>query len=124
MKLFNRFGTWISRFAVVGIVMLGLAGLYAPAMAAPAPTGATVTSDLADYSPGSTVTLTGAGWAIGESVHIYVNDSVGNSWSQDSNPDPVADSNGAFTYQFNLPNWFVANYSVTATGTASGIATA
>ena len=83
----------------------------------------TITSDQTDYSPGSTVTLTGAGWAAGEAVHIYVNDSVGNSWSLNSNPDPIADSNGGFTYSFSLPNSFIANYAVTATGPTSGTAT-
>jgi hypothetical protein len=57
----------------------------------------TITSNQADYLPGSTVTLTGARWASGEAVHIYVNDSVGNTWSLNSNPDPVADANGGFT---------------------------
>ncbi len=82
-----------------------------------------IASDQADYAPGSTVTLTGTNWASGEAVHIYVNDSVGNTWSLDSNPDPVADSNGSFTYQFSLPNTFIANYAVTATGPTSGTAT-
>ncbi len=83
----------------------------------------TITSDQTDYSPGSTVTLTGASWASGEAVHIYVNDSVGNTWSLISNPDPTAGTNGGFTYQFSLPNTFIANYAVTATGPTSGTAT-
>jgi hypothetical protein len=85
--------------------------------------GATIASDQADYTPGATVTLTGAGWASGEAVHIFVNDSVGNTWSLDSNPDPKADGSGGFTYSFSLPNSFVANYAVTATGPTSGTAT-
>jgi hypothetical protein len=91
-------------------------------------TGATITSDQADYSPGATVTLTGAGWASGEVVHIYVNDSVGNTWSLNSgqngaNPDPVANDNGGFTYSFSLPSTFIASYGVKATGPTSGTAT-
>ena len=62
--------------------------------------GATIVSDKQDYPPGATVTLTGAGWDSGEAVHIFVNDSVGNSWSLNSNPDPVADDNGGFTPVF------------------------
>src|SRR6266508_4108794 len=93
------------------------------ALAAPSPTGATIASDLPDYNPGATVTLTGAGWAAGESVDITVNDDAGQTWALNSDPDPVADGSGAFTYQFQLPNWFVANYSVTATGPTSGTAT-
>ena len=58
-----------------------------------------------------------------EAVHIYVNDSVGNTWSLNSNPDPTANANGGFTYSFSLPNSFIANYSVTATGPISGTAT-
>ncbi len=87
------------------------------------PTGATVTTDLLDYPPGATVTVSGAGWAPGEAVDIYVNDSGGQTWSLHSDPDPVADLAGAFTYQFQLPTWFVANYAVLATGTSSGSAT-
>ncbi len=56
-------------------------------------------------------------------VHIFVNDDAWQSWSHGSNPDPVADGNGAFTYAFQLPTWFVANYSVTATGSSGSVAT-
>jgi len=83
----------------------------------------TIVSDQADYTPGSTVTLTGANWQPGEIVHIFVNDDVGQAWSLNSDPDPVADDTGSFTYQFELPDLFVAMYSVTATGGASGTAT-
>jgi len=74
----------------------------------------TITSDLADYNPGGIVTLTGTGWQVGESVHIFVNDDSGQTWSLNSSPDPVADGAGAFVYIFQLPNWFVANYGVLA----------
>ena len=60
-----------------------------------------VWSDKADYVPGETVTLSGASWAPGESVHIRVNDDAGETWRRDV--DVVADQNGAFTDQFNLP---------------------
>jgi hypothetical protein len=107
-------------------VLLVLALLLARAngaSAASSPSGATITSDQADYAPGATVTLTGAGWASDEAVHINVNDSVGNTWSLDSNPDPKADGSGGFTYSFSLPSSFIASYSVTATGPTSGTAT-
>ena len=65
------------------------------------------------------MTLTGSGWSPGESVHIYVNDTSDNTWSLNSSPDPVADGTGAVSYSFNLPNWFVSNYTVTATGADS-----
>jgi Big-like domain-containing protein/MBG domain-containing protein len=81
----------------------------------------TIASDQADYPPGGLVTLTGSGWQPGESVHIYVNDDWGSSWSR--NVDVTADASGAIVDQFNLPSWFVAQYSVLATGAFSGTAT-
>ena len=82
-----------------------------------------ITSDQSDYLPGSTVTLTGESWQPGESVHVFVNDGIGQTWSHNSSPDPVADGGGVFTYSFQLPTSFVATYSVTATGPVSGVAT-
>ena len=79
-----------------------------------------VVSDQADYNPGATVTLTGADWGGGEIVHVTVNDDVGQTWAY--NTDITADDAGNFTLQFQLPNTFVANYRVTATG-SSGAAT-
>jgi hypothetical protein len=87
---------------------------------APAPT---IQSDKADYAPGELVTLTGSGWQPGESVHINVNDDQGKTWSYDSNPDVTADANGNISHSFNLPNWFVATYSVKATGSSGAVAT-
>jgi hypothetical protein len=81
----------------------------------------TIASDLADYPPGGLVTLTGTGWQPGESVHIFVNDDWGSSWSR--NVDVVADASGQIVDSFNLPNWFVATYSVVATGPISGAVT-
>jgi hypothetical protein len=75
-----------------------------------------IAADQADYPPGAIVTLTGANWQPGEAVHIFVNDDAGQTWSLNSDPDPVTGSNGAFSFSFQLPSWFVANYSVTATG--------
>ncbi len=111
-------------FGFSALLVLGLLLARANAAnAASAASGATIASDQADYMPGATVTLTGAGWASGEAVHIFVNDSVGNTWSLNSNPDPVADGNGGFTYSFSLPSSFVASYAATATGPTSGTAT-
>src|SRR5262245_20145083 len=107
--------TLLLTLLLVAVSLVGATNLQA--QAAP-----TIVSDLADYPPGATVTLTGQNWQPGESVHIFVNDDVGQTWSHNSSPDPVADGNGSFTYSFQLPNWFVADYSVTATGAASGIA--
>lgn len=96
-----------------------------PVMAAPAnQVTPTITSDQADYPPGATVILTGAGWQAGETVPIFVNDDASQSWSFRSSPDPVADSAGVFVYRFQLPNWFVANYSVLAGPGSLGSGTA
>jgi hypothetical protein len=81
----------------------------------------TITSDKADYAPGELVTLTGSGWQADELVHINVNDDQGKTWSRDV--DVTADQNGEITDSFNLPDWFVATYQVTATGGQSGTAT-
>jgi VCBS repeat-containing protein len=81
----------------------------------------TIQSDLADYPPGGAVTLTGSNWQPGESVHINVNDTYGASWSR--NVDVTADSSGQIADSFNLPDWFVSDYDVTATGAQSGTAT-
>src|SRR6266550_4074542 len=47
----------------------------------PSPFLPSITSDKADYNPGATVTLTGAGWGPGQSVHIFVDDNVGQMWT-------------------------------------------
>src|SRR4051812_18604516 len=80
-----------------------------------------VASDKADYGPGELVTLTGSNWQPGETVHLVVNDTAGATWSYAS--DVTADGSGFIADSFNLPNWFVASYDVTATG-ASGTASA
>ncbi len=92
----------------------------APTSEPSSPGTPTIKSDLEDYPPGGLVTLTGMGWQPGESVHIFVNDDWGSSWSR--HLDVTADASGAITDQFNLPNWFVAVYRVLASGDASGSA--
>ena len=80
----------------------------------------TVASDQSDYAPGSLVTLAGAGWQPGEAVEISVNDEAGSSWMRRA--EVTADADGRFSDSFTLPDWFVATYSVAATG-SSGSAT-
>src|SRR5947209_2487210 len=119
MRTSNRLSIWMSRFAIAGVLLLGLAGMYSPtvAVAAPSPTsGATITSDYADYLRGATVNLTGAGWVPHETVYITV-DAADSSWQQFGSA--AADDNGAFTYQVQLPNWFVDTYNVTARDNSS-----
>src|ERR687898_1261595 len=93
------------------IAVPGAAALAQDTGTSPAPT---IQSDKADYSPGELVTLTGSGWQAGEKVNIFVNDDAGQTWSR--NVDVNADASGNISDSFNLPDWFVATYSVKATG--------
>src|ERR687890_2278407 len=87
----------------------------------PAPPAPTIQSDKEDYPPADTVILTGSGWQPGETVNINVNDDEGQTWNR--NVDVIADENGGVRDEFVLPDWFVAIYSVTATGSSGTIAT-
>jgi hypothetical protein len=113
----------------IGAAFLLIGGLAASAALLPSATGASISSDKTDYRPGATVTLAGSGWSSGEQVHIVVNDTIGQTWKLQSGlngapADPLADTNGAFTYVFDLPDTFISDYDVTATGPISGTATA
>ena len=78
------------RFSRAGVMLIGLALMLlsvVPAAKAdiynPADWAPMVWSDKADYAPGEQVTLTGAHWQPGETVHIRVNDDTGSSWDRD-----------------------------------------
>src|SRR4051794_5247276 len=90
---------------------------------APLAAGPSIASHKADYAPGESVILTGAGWQPGESVHVVVDDDgvAEQRWQHDVTV--TADETGAVSDQFLLPAYFVADYSVTATGEQSGTAT-
>ena len=105
------------------MLVVGMATALAGPARASVVGSATIASDLADYNPGQTVTLTGANWDTGGStVHIVVNDDLGQSWQHVADVTPV---DGAIVDVFALPNYFVAQYSVQATQqTASGTLTA
>ena len=75
----------------------------------------------ANDAPGKTVTLTGANWQPGESVHIKVTDDQGKTWSR--NVRATADESGRIQVRFQLPVGFAATYEVTAMGEQSGVAT-
>src|SRR5207247_1270109 len=106
-----------------------------PSPTTPAPTGPTgspspttppagpptISSDQADYPAGAQVTLTGTNWQPGEFVHIVVDDDIGRTWEHTA--DVTADVGGNISDVFNLPDRFVAHYSVFATGPLSGTAT-
>ena len=55
----------------------------------------------------------------GEAVQIFVNDHVGSSWSHTATV--TADAFGTLLYEFSLPRGFVVTYTVTATGSQSGL---
>jgi hypothetical protein len=88
----------------------------------PAPSGPPwILSDKEDYAPGEEVILTGGNWRAGESIEIVVDDDGGSIWRHQV--AVVADSSGRITNTFMLPDWFVATYTVVATGETSGMAT-
>jgi hypothetical protein len=103
------------------MVVTSMAFAGASSMPAAQTATPTISSEFPDYGSGETVNLFGTGWQAGESVHIFVNDDYGSSWSR--NVDVVAGDDGTITDTFQLPYWFVATYYVTATGVTSGIAT-
>ena len=78
----------------------------------------TIMSDQSDYVPGSTVTITGAGWPANDLLKVFTNDSVGQTWSDTGYPE--TDANGDFTYTFTLPDYFVASYT-SAASDSSGL---
>src|SRR3954468_9243174 len=62
----------------------------------------TIVSDLADYHPGQTVTLTGDGWIPGDVVHVVVNDSEGATWKHEA--DVTAGGDGTIRDELTLPS--------------------
>src|SRR5215217_957194 len=118
----TRLRSKVTLLFVVSALLLAIPAVAALAQDTSTSTAApTIQSDKADYAPGELVTLTGSGWQPGESVNVFVNDEEGQTWSH--NVDVTADESGNITDQFNLPDWFVATYKVTATGELSGVAT-
>ncbi len=96
------------------------AGAEATTVVAAATGEPTITSDKADYAPGDKVVLTGENWQGDEpsGVQITVNDDAGKTWSYGTIVDVAKD--GTIKDQFRLPDWFVADYNVTATGLDTG----
>ena len=120
----TRLRSKVTLLFIVCAALLAVGGTAIAFTADPSGTTATsptIQSDKADYAPGELVTLSGGNWQPGESVNIKVNDTYGATWSR--NVDVTADASGEITDSFNLPNSFVSNYDVTATGAQSGTAT-
>jgi hypothetical protein len=62
------------------------------------------------------VTLTGADWTAGDTVHITVDDDKGDAW--DHSADVTAADDGSFTDTFDLPGGLAATFTATATDPA------
>ena len=79
-----------------------------------------IKSDLDDYPPGGLVTLTGAGWTEDVEINIIVDDISTDPQSWRLEETIAVKEDGTLEFSFNLPDWFVANYKVTATGVTTG----
>ena len=106
--------------AAAALLLAGSTTAFAMGTDGGSTTNPWIQSDQADYAPGATVTLTGGNWAPGESVHVFVDDSNGHTWNHSA--DVTADDMGLIQDVFQLPNTFVSDYDVTATGAVSGSA--
>ena len=108
------------------LVMTVLTALVLAGTAGATPDGADtsgapwIASDKPDYAPGEHVTLEGSNWQPGESVRIVVDDDEGKTWKRAVTVSAGAD--GRISDQFDLPEWFVATYQVTATGDSGAVA--
>jgi hypothetical protein len=112
----------LTTFVLVSMVLTLAAGIGAPLRAAAASlaqeAAPTIASDLVDYNPGGTVTLTGANWQGDTEVRIIINDNVGQTWTRDVIVTVAED--GSISDTFQLPNYFVASYLVSASGQQTG----
>lgn len=108
---------------VLALPTAATADVFDPLAPASIQSGPSVTTDKADYEPGSPVVLTGSGWQAGESVHIVVDDDGSQAPPWQHTADVEADASGGFVYQFDLPDVVVATYTVTSTGASSGTVT-
>jgi hypothetical protein len=124
MPALPRRGSRWTRVTLTLLILTFAGASAAWGMAAANGAGATISSDLPDYNPGQTVTLSGGGWdSGGAAVHIVVNDDEGQTWQHVADVRPDAD--GAITDTFSLPSFFVAAYSVKASqSTEAGTITA
>ena len=78
----------------------------------------TIASDKADYAAGTRVVLSGSNWQGDTEVAIVVNDTYGSSWRREVTV--TVSPEGTITDAFTLPEWFVSDYNIAATGVQSG----
>ncbi len=102
----------------VGAVLLLIGAAAASAVVLDGTSAPTISSDKLDYPPGGTVLLTGTGWSGDSTVHIFVNDTIKQSWNRDVHVNVDADGNISDSFQ--LPSSFISDYDVTATGDTTG----
>ena len=74
-----------------------------------------------DYVPTEWVDIYGSAWNAGETVELFVDDHKDRTWSHSATA--TADDVGDLVYEFQLPSWFVATYTVTATGSSGRVVT-
>jgi hypothetical protein len=79
-----------------------------------------ITADKLDYVPGESVSIFGTNWKEGETITLFVDDDETKTWALTA--DVTAAGDGTFVYSFSLPDWFVATYTVTATGSSGSVA--
>jgi hypothetical protein len=58
------------------------------------------------------VTISSSGWPANDTLTVFTNDTIGNTWSDTGHP--TTDANGELTYTVTLPNYFIASYTATA----------
>src|SRR5579864_3120033 len=105
------------------VVALALAlGQWVPQFVG-AQTGAQITVDPSSFAPGdvNSVTVTGSGFTPNQDISVsYIASEGGNPTPESASPDPISDSNGAFTTQVPVPTDIdPGNYSVAAIGGTS-----
>ena len=81
--------TWTAVTATIAFVV-AIIGQWGVVPAYASTFSPSISSDLADYNPGGTVTLTGVGWdAAGSAVHVIVNDDDAQSWQHVADVPPA-----------------------------------
>ena len=115
---------FVFRVAVLPIALL--LGMATISLLGAAPAQAAVWTDQQDYSPGSTVTISGdnsdgAGFLPGETVHVDVTGP--NGYAASCEGIAANDASAAWSCQVTLPSddSAVGKYRYTATGQSSGV---
>jgi hypothetical protein len=97
--------------------------LTSPSFAVSGTEGAIIATDKDDYAPGEVVTITGSGWAAGETVHLTLTEDPVKDGAHEW--DVVADADGKFTDQSFTPGQqhLSVTFTLVAAGPLSGVST-